>query len=149
MAHIPWNAERNYSIQKTTNLNPPIPTASIDISSTNGLILKDSISSGNQIFQTNFIDQKTYENFVGHDVNLVRYDNTASMDSLIQWMNWMNPKGLRTPTPKGFTFLGGMNNLPAGSKGFFEADLVPGNYVLISEVPAADEKKLLYKFAID
>ncbi|AEM69811.1 hypothetical protein Murru_0762 [Allomuricauda ruestringensis DSM 13258] len=135
--------------KKTTNLNPPIPTASIDISSTNGLILKDSISSGNQIFQTNFIDQKTYENFVGHDVNLVRYDNTASMDSLIQWMNWMNPKGLRTPTPKGFTFLGGMNNLPAGSKGFFEADLVPGNYVLISEVPAADEKKLLYKFAID
>ncbi len=135
--------------KKTTNLNPPTPTASIDISSTNGIILKDSISSGNQIFQTNFIDQKMYENFVGHDVNLVRYDNTASMDSLIQWMNWMNPKGLRTPAPKGFTFLGGMNNLPAGSKGFFEADLVPGNYILISEVPAADEKKLLYKFSID
>ncbi|MBO0328909.1 hypothetical protein [[Muricauda] lutisoli] len=134
---------------KTTELTPPTPTANIDISSTGGLILKDSLSSGNQIFQTNFIDQKVYENFVGHDVNLVRYDNTASLDSLVQWMNWMDPRGLRTPAPEGFTFLGGMNNLPAESKGFFEADLTPGKYVLISEVPAADEKKLLYKFSID
>ena len=128
---------------QTTELTPPAPSAIIDISSTDGLILKDSIISGNQIFQTNFIDQKVYENFVGHDINLVRYDNSASLDSLIQWMNWMNPKGLITPAPEGFTFLGGMNNLPAESKGFFEADLVPGNYVLISEVPAADEKNLM------
>ena len=133
---------------QTTELTPPAPSAIIDISSTDGLILKDSIISGNQIFQTNFIDQKVYENFVGHDINLVRYDNTASLDSLIQWMNWMNPKGLITPAPEGFTFLGGMNNLPAESKGFFEADLVPGNYVLISEVPAADEKNLMYTFSV-
>lgn len=133
---------------QTTELTPPAPSAIIDISSTDGLILKDSIISGNQIFQTNFIDQKVYENFVGHDINLVRYDNSASLDSLIQWMNWMNPKGLITPAPDGFTFLGGMNNLPAESKGFFEADLVPGNYVLISEVPAADEKNLMYTFSV-
>ena len=133
---------------QTTELTPPPPTTIIDISSTDGLILKDSVTSGNQIFQTNFIDQKVYENFVGHDINLVRCDNTASLDSLIQWMNWMDPKGLITPAPKGFTFLGGMNNLPAGSKGFFEANLVPGNYVLISEVPAADEKNLIYTFSI-
>lgn len=133
---------------QTTELTPPAPSAIIDISSTDGLILKDSIISGNQIFQTNFIDQKVYENFVGHDINLVRYDNTASLDSLIQWMNWMNPKGLITPAPEGFTFLGGMNNLPAESKGFFEADLVPGNYVLISEVPTADEKNLMYTFSV-
>lgn len=133
---------------QTTELTAPAPSAIIDISSTDGLILKDSIIAGNQIFQTNFIDQKVYENFVGHDINLVRYDNTASLDSLIQWMNWMNPKGLITPAPEGFTFLGGMNNLPAESKGFFEADLVPGNYVLISEVPAADEKNLMYTFSV-
>ena len=133
---------------QTTKLTPSAPTAIIELSSTDGLILKDSVTSGNQIFQTNFIDQKIYENFVGHDINLVRYDNTASLDSLIQWMNWMDPKGLITPPPKGFTFLGGMNNLPAGSKGFFEVNLVPGNYVLISEVPAADEKNLMYTFSI-
>ncbi|WP_421806559.1 hypothetical protein [Flagellimonas sp.] len=135
-------------LEEATDLNPPKPTANISISSTNGLILNDSISSGKNIFQTDFIDQKVYENFVGHDINLVRYESTASLDSLIQWMNWMDPRGLRTPAPKGFTFLGGMNNLPAESKGYFEADLAPGKYVLISEVPAADKKNLLYKFSI-
>ncbi|MDF0709017.1 hypothetical protein [Flagellimonas okinawensis] len=136
-------------LEETTELHPPKPTANISISTTNGLILNDSISSGKHIFQTDFIDQKVYENFVGHDVNLVRYESTASLDSLIQWMNWMDPRGLRSPAPQGFTFLGGMNNLPADSKGFFEAELIPGNYVLISEVPAADEKSLLYKFSVE
>jgi len=56
---------------------------------------------------------------------------------------------LRTPAPKGFTFLGGMNNLPAGGYGFFETELTPGNYVLISEVPNANEKKLMYTFTIN
>lgn len=136
-------------VNKATELSPPTPTVNIDISSTSGILLKDSVSSGRQIFRTNFLDQKVYENFVGHDVNLVRYNNSASLDSLIQWMNWMHPRGLTTPAPQGFTFLGGMNNLPAGKYGYFEADLTPGNYVLISEVPSADEKKLIHKFSIE
>ena len=134
---------------KTTTLSQPIPTATVDISSTNGIILKDSLSAGKQIIQTNFLDQKAYEHFVGHDINLVRYETNASMDSLLLWMNWMNPRGLRSPSPEGFTFLGGMNNLSAGDKGYFEADLVPGNYVLISEVPEADTKKLMHTFSIE
>lgn len=135
--------------EESTTLEPPIPSVTLDISSTDGIVLNDSISSGKQIIRTNFLDQKTWEHFVGHDVNLVKYENGADLNSLIQWMNWMDPKGLTTPAPEGFTFLGGMNNLPAEGHGFFEADLRPGNYVLISEVPAADEKKLLYKFSID
>ncbi|SDQ46515.1 hypothetical protein [Flagellimonas zhangzhouensis] len=135
--------------EETTDLDQPTASISVDISSTEGIVVHDSITSGNQIFQTNFIDQKIYEHFVGHDVNLVRYETGANLDSLIQWMNWMDPKGLITPSPEGFTFLGGMNNLSEGEKGFFEADLTPGNYVLISEVPAADEKKLLYSFTIN
>ncbi|GLU43770.1 hypothetical protein [Allomuricauda sp. NBRC 101325] len=134
--------------EEATEMEPPTASISVDISSTDGLVVHDSITSGKQTFQTNFIDQKIYEHFVGHDVNLVRYEDGADLDSLIQWMSWMNPKGLITPSPEGFTFLGGMNNLSAGEKGFFEADLSPGNYVLISEVPAANEKKLIYNFSI-
>jgi hypothetical protein len=127
---------------------PPKSTISLDISSTDGIILKDSITAGKQIFKTNFLDQTVYEHFLGHDINLVRYENNARMDSLIQWMNWMNPRGLRSPAPEGFTFLGGMNNLPEGSHGFFEVDLTPGNYILISEVPEADKKKLMHSFLV-
>ena len=131
-----------------TDLKPPAPSITLEISSTEGIVLRDSLLQGKQIIRTNFLDQKVWEHFVGHDVNLVKYDNTASLDSLIQWMNWMDPRGLRTPAPEGFTFLGGMNNLPSGSHGFFEVDLTPGNYVLISEVPKADEKKLMHTFTI-
>lgn len=134
--------------EESTNLKPPKPTISIDISSTNGIVVNNPIPTGKQIFQTNFIDQKIYEHFVGHDINLVRYENGANLDSLIQWMSWMNPKGLITPSPEGFTFLGGMNNLSSGEKGFFEAELASGNYVLISEVPDAYKKKLLYSFSV-
>ncbi len=133
---------------KATTLSQPTPTATIDISSTNGIILKDSLSAGKQIIETNFLDQKAYEHFVGHDINLVKYETNASMDSLLLWMNWMNPRGLRSPSPEGFTFLGGMNNLSAGDKGYFEVDLAPGNYVFISEVPEADKKKLMHPFSI-
>ena len=134
--------------EESTTLEPPAPSIRIDISGTDGIVLNDTIQGGKQIFQTNFIDQKIYEHFVGHDINLVRYENGANLDSLVQWMSWMNPKGLITPSPDGFTFLGGMNNLSGGEKGFFEAELTSGNYVLISEVPDADKKKLLYPFSI-
>lgn len=135
--------------EEKTDLQPPAPTVTLDISSIDGIVLRDSLTVGKQIIRTNFVDQKIWEHFVGHDVNLVKYENTASLDSLIQWMNWMNPRGLRSPAPDGFTFLGGMNNLSAGQYGFFEADLTPGNYVLISEVPDANEKKLIHTFTIN
>lgn len=134
--------------ENKTLLQPPKATTQVNISSTKGIVLKDSISSGKQIFQVHFEDQTVYEHFLGHDINLVRYDDSALLPDLMEWLNWMNPKGLRSPAPKGFTFLGGMNNLPSGATGYFEGDLTPGNYMLVSEVPAADDKKLYYKFLI-
>lgn len=131
-----------------TLLQPPKATAHVNISSTKGIVLKDSVSSGKQIFQVQFEDQTVYEHFLGHDVNLVHYDESAELPDLLEWMNWMNPTGLRSPAPKGFTFMGGMNNLPSGTTGYFEADLSPGNYILVSEVPAAVDKKLFYKFTV-
>jgi len=126
----------------------PDETVSITLSSTNGIILQDTIKAGKQVFMIEFEDQKVYGNFVGHDINLVMISDRADMAQLEAWMNWADPKGLITPAPEGFTFLGGVNDLPAGSKGYFEVDLSPGNYALISEVPSANEKNLLKTFTI-
>jgi len=126
----------------------PDETVSIKLSSLNGIIIKDSINSGKQVFMIEFEDQKVYGNFVGHDINLVMISDHADMAQLENWMNWADPEGLITPAPEGFTFLGGVNDLPAQSKGYFEVDLSPGNYALISEVPSANEKNLLKTFTI-
>ena len=129
--------------KESTKLDEPVPTETISVSAETGFNSKDSLSAGKHIFEVNFKDQKVHENFVGHDVNLVRVEANADMDVLEKWMNWANPQGLISPAPMGFLFLGGVNDMPAGSKAYFEADLKPGNYLLISEVPETKNKNLM------
>ena len=130
--------------------NPvPEPSVRIDLSSTDGIVVKDSITSGKQVFEVNYLDQIVHENFVGHDVNLARLDDGADIKALEAWMNWADPKGLISPAPASVTFLGGVNDMPAGSKGYFEVELTPGQYVLISEVPNTSSKNMLHTFTID
>lgn len=120
----------------------------IDISGEEGIVLKDSITSGQHIFSVNFKDQKVHENFVGHDISLAKIEDDIDLKDLESWMNWADPKGLIEPAPSGVTFLGGVNDMPAGNKGYFTADLKSGTYVLISEVPNASSKNMMKKFTL-
>ena len=120
----------------------------IDISSTEGITFSDSISAGKHTFAVFFKDQIVHENFAGHDVNLAKIDKNASIEELENWMNWADPKGLIEPAPTAITFLGGVNNMPAGAKGYFSVVLAPGNYVLVSEVPNALSKNMLKAFVV-
>jgi hypothetical protein len=131
-----------------SGLMPPEATVNISISSTEGIAYEGSIGSGPQVFSVHFKDQITHENFVGHDVNLVKLDANADLTALESWMNWSDPKGLITPVPEGVTFLGGVNDSPAGKVGYFEVNLEPGNYAFISEVPGTMAKGMLKTFTI-
>ncbi len=107
-----------------------------------------AITKGKQIFSVFVKDQKPHENFIWHDINLVKLEDYASEDALEAWMDWSDPKGLITPVPNGVTFLGGVNDMPAGSTGYFYADLKPGKYAFISEVPNTKEKGLFKIFEV-
>ena len=131
-----------------SKVTPAEPTNEIFISGGEGIVVKDSVLGGKQIFSVYFKDQMVHENFVGHDINLVRVTEGADISSLEAWINWAQPKGLISPAPEGFTFLGGVNDMPEGSKAYFEVDLLPGTYVLISEVPNARSKGLLKTFVV-
>jgi hypothetical protein len=120
----------------------------IAISSEEGIVFKDSITSGKHTFSVIFKDQVVHENFVGHDINLVKLNENASLESLESWMNWANPAGLIEPAPDGVTFLGGVNDMPAGSRGYFMATLEPGKYALVSEVPDTIRKNMLKTFLV-
>lgn len=120
----------------------------IEISSKDGIVFNDSITAGRQIFSVFYKDQITHENFVGHDINLVRLDDNADLLELENWMNWADPKGLIEPAPNAITFMGGVNDLPEGSIGYFKATLEPGNYAFISEVPNAKSKNMLKTFVV-
>lgn len=132
-----------------TGHRPGQPDVRITISREGGIEVEGTPTAGDQLFSVYFKDQGAHEHFVGHDVNLVRLDENADLEKLEQWMNWSVPDGLRTPSPEGVTFLGGVNESPAGSTGYFKATLTPGSYAFISEVPNASGKGMLVHFLID
>ena len=147
--HTAMGMIRDFVVSDSSSGNEK-PTAgiSIDISSTDGIVFNDSIQQGPQTFSVFYKDQSVYEHFIGHDVNLVKMEDGASIKDLENWMNWADPKGLIDPSPGNVTFLGGVNNLPAGSTGYFTAELEPGNYAFISEVPNASAKNMLKTFVV-
>lgn len=135
-------------LDKDSGNAPPEADINMSISSTDGISYDDEIQKGVQIFAVEYKDQIVHENFVGHDVNLVKLGENANLETLEAWMNWATPTGLATPAPNGITFLGGTNDAPAGSTQYFKVNLEPGNYVFIAEVPNASKKNMLKTFSV-
>lgn len=130
------------------NISPDADIA-LTISSINGISFAGDLTPGKKVFSVTYEDQIVHENFVGHDVNLVLFENEIVTDTLETWMNWSVPKGLMSATlPKGITFLGGTNDAPAGSILYFEAVLEAGNYAFIAEVPNTVEKEMFKRFSV-
>ncbi|WP_242094842.1 hypothetical protein [Aestuariivivens sediminicola] len=138
-----------YVLEEDSGNKPPEADIQITVSSAEGINYTGDLTKGHHIISVHYVDQSVYEHFIGHDVNLVKLDDSASLDELEAWMNWMDPKGLISPAPSGVTFLGGVNNGLAGSTHYFEVHLDPGNYAFISEVPSASSKGLLKTFMVE
>lgn len=140
------------AIEITVTENPdstaaPAATSTLTISSDRGIGITGSQVRGENVVEVVFEDQGTYENFVGHDVHLVRLDETVDEEAISSWMNWTSPNGLETPSPA--TFIAGTNEMPAGSSAYLHLNLDPGDYMWIAEVPDPESKGMLQRFTID
>lgn len=124
----------------------PEPTLRIGISSAEGIEWDADPTAGPQTVAVLFTDQTVHENFVGHDVHLVRLAADTDLDTLEEWMDWTQPLGLQTPAPA--RFVGGINEMPAGTTGYFDVVLEPGTYAWVSEVPGAAGKGMLKTFTV-
>lgn len=132
--------------QENTNDSPPKPSIEISLSSENGIIVQDDISAGEHLIQVTYNDQKVLEHFLGFDVHLVKIEDDTDISQLVSWMNWMNPTGFQVPAPA--EFLGGMQEMPAGNKGYFKVKLDKGKYAWISEVPDAQQMNMFKVFTV-
>ena len=147
--HTSMGMTKDIVVTKTDSGNKELKgDIEIIISSADGIVFNDSISSGKHIFSVYYKDQTVHENFVGHDINLVKLNENADLKELENWMNWADPKGLIEPAPSTITFLGGVNDMPAENRGYFVATLEPGKYALISEVPETIRKNMLKTFIV-
>jgi len=120
----------------------------ITLSSESGISFVDSLKAGKYKMSVYFKDQKKYEHMLGHDVNLVKFENDSLIDSLGKWLNSSDINAFRSPAPEGLTFLGGVEDLPEKNKGFFSTNLEVGNYILISEIPQVLERKMFKTFKV-
>jgi hypothetical protein len=125
------------------------PQASVEMTLSNarGIEVDELADAGRYTIAVFFEDQVVHENFVGHDVHLVRLEEGTSLDALAAWMDWRQPAGLDTPAPA--EFVGGTNEMPAGETAYFTVDLTPGRYAWISEVPDPAAKRMLKTFTIE
>lgn len=99
-----------------------------------GIQTEGELSPGTHTIRVNF-DEDPAGGFP-YDVHLVRLTDQTDIGALKSWMDWMNVGGLRAPAPA--EFLGGIEQMAAGSHAYFTVALEPGRYAWISEVGAMD-----------
>ena len=125
----------------------PEADMTLTVSAERGIEVQGTPTAGTRTVAVRFADQKAHENFVGHDVHLLKLAPNTDLDSVAVWMNWTSDAGLQTPAP--VTFLGGLNEMPAGSIGYVTATFEPGKYAWIAEVPNPGSKHMLVPFTVE
>ncbi|MUP45432.1 hypothetical protein E0K83_06695 [Gramella sp. BOM4] len=142
--------------EEDNNRKEPDANVTIEVSTDNISLLGNINRPGNHTFSVDYLDQTAYGNLLGHDVHLVKFENGFSEENtskLNNWMNWLyigdDLEGLMAPVPEGFTFMGGVQELPAGSTGYFTAVLQKGDYALVAEVDDPVGRGLYVEFTIE
>lgn len=133
------------------------PEATIDVSlSTDGIGAPDSLEPGRQTVAVEFADQQVYDHNLGHDLNLIRFNEETTVGDVNAWMNWQNPAQLVADGTEPGTFLGGAEailtpDLLSGNDtetAYVHVDLLPGDYAWVAEVPDPNGTGLLKEFSV-
>jgi len=131
----------------------PRSTFDVAISSEDGIENPEYVRPGKHTVAIHFGEQPQfgYEHLLGHNVQLVRFDDgydQALLDELEAWIDWSVPDAFTDNSPNGTTFLGGAMEMTGGSTAYYTVNLKPGDYAWIAEVPNASEKNMLKTFSV-
>ena len=132
--------------EENSKASPPEPTLKMNLATEKGFSINEDIQPGRHVIGVYFEDQVN-ENGGGHDVHLVRLLDDSNLNELANWMTWLTPTGMETPAPAG-TFLGGVQNLRSGEKGYMTVDITPGEYAWISEGTDLASRNLVKRFTV-
>ncbi len=146
--------ERIEVTEEANDASQPEPTMRVSVSSTDGIQFDRPVTAGQHTVEVVFEDQAFYDHLLGHDLHLVRMGPGDNVAELGEWMNWMAPHGLVAPAPA--SLIGGVQtiltpDMLAGSApaiGYLSADLEPGRYAWVSEVPDPHTQNMLKVFNV-
>lgn len=132
--------------EETSRAREPRSTLRLTVSSMDGIEVEGILRPGRHTVAVHFADQTVYSHFLGHDVHIARIEGDTDLNGLASWMNWTIPGQLETPAPA--EFLGGVQDMPAGSTAYFDVLLKPGSYAFIAEVPGPAGENMLQPFTV-
>ena len=124
----------------------PAANATLAIRNSGFELVDGALTAGTNTIRVDFVEQQALPSFVGNDVHLMRVDDEESIARADAWLDWRSEGGLEDPSP--VVFLGGINDLPAGSHGYFTVDLAPGDYAFIAEVPGPQAAGFVLPFSV-
>jgi len=130
----------------------PVATSNMTISSTNGIQHDEELSAGSHTFEIIFEDQETYAHLLGHNVQLVKLSDKNDeelLSELAAWMDWRQPGSLVDRAPGGAEFKGGSMEMTEGATAYFHANLEPGDYAWIAEIPDPAYHGMLKTFTVE
>jgi len=120
------------------------PDADVDLSLSNdGIATEGALTPGSHTIRVHYTEDPP--SGFPNDVHLARLSDDTDVEALKHWMDWMNVGGLRAPAPA--EFIGGAENMPAGSVAYFTVSLEPGRYMWLSEVGA--ESNMASEFTVE
>jgi len=126
----------------SSDMSPP--KADIELALSNfEIAVTGEVSAGPHTIAVHFNEPPPYG--LGNDVHLVRLNTETELNKVIEWMDWMNMTGLQSPAPA--EFLGGVQEMPAGTTAYFTVVLEPGRYAWIAESSA--DKGMVDEFFVE
>lgn len=120
----------------------PEPEADVEVALANYRVeAPDTLAAGTRTVRVRILEDP--EGLLPHDIHLARLPGDTRTDSVVAWMDWVDR--LQAPGPA--DFLGGVEQMPAGSVGYLTAPLEPGRYVWVSE--AYGERGVVREFRVE
>jgi hypothetical protein len=115
---------------------PESPTLQITLTDS-GMVVEGEASRGEHLVAVHF--QEANPGLYGKDIHVARLDRGSGLEELVTWMDASQVEGLSSTAenPAPATFIGGVQDMPFGNTAYFKLVLEPGEYVWISELPAA------------
>jgi hypothetical protein len=93
-----------------------------------------------------FVEQRLYNNFVGHDAHFFRISPDTDVEASARWVDFFPNDGQQTPAPA--HYVGGIHDMPEGSTAYIKMQLEEGEYGIVAEVPDAQEIGLFRRITV-
>lgn len=124
----------------------PDANVTLEISNSGYTIADGAFKPGENSVRAKFVEQRLYNDFVGHDAHVFRIDADTDVDAAARWPDFFPNEGQQTPAPA--KFVGGIHDMPQGATAYFKLKLEPGDYGITAEIPDSKEIGMFKRFSV-